>query len=87
MLAAHPAELKLVIAGNHDITLDETYVRGPDGSRPAHHTSEECQRVREMWCSREAKEHGIRYLEEGAHNFELSNGAKFTVWSVSVHAC
>ncbi len=79
LLASHPAELKLVIAGNHDLTLDEAYVLGPHGSRHARHSLEDCRAVMEMWCSPESKERGIRYLEEGAYSFTLRNGASFTV--------
>ena len=78
-LTSHPAELKVVIAGNHDLTLDEGYVLGPHGTRHARHSVEDCRAVKEMWCSPEAKKHGIWYLEEGTYSFNLKNGASFTV--------
>lgn len=81
MLASIDAELKLVIAGNHDISLDEKYyarkgqsmhrLREPDTALPA--------RAREMWTGERAKVAGVTYLEEGVHSFLLANGAKLRV--------
>ena len=82
MLKAAPAELKLVIPGNHDITLHEDFYVEGTGKRK--HTRfggemEDVQKVRELWTGQEAKEAGIIYLEEGVRTFELSIGARFTV--------
>lgn len=63
-LASIRGELKLVIAGNHDIDLD-----------PAH--GEASQSIEAMWLS--AKDHNIHYLKEGTYTFVLTNGASFTV--------
>jgi predicted phosphodiesterase len=80
MLESIDAELKLVIAGNHDISLDEPFylrkgqfmhgLREPDDSVP--------RKAREMWMEG-AKRKGITYLEEGVHSFNLSNGARLRV--------
>lgn len=72
------AELKIVIAGNHDITLDEDYYNS-FGWRKHRYGREDLGRVREMWTGEEARKAGIVYLEEGVHTFTLKNGAKFTV--------
>jgi len=72
------AELKLVIAGNHDLTLDGEYCdrmglkKGDEGMK-------EVERIREMWMGPEARKYGIVYLEEELRTFTLKNGAQFTV--------
>lgn len=83
MLKAASAELKLVIPGNHDITLhEEFYVRrtGKDKHvRRGGEGMEDVQKIREMWMGEEARRAGIVYLEEGVRTFELRSGARFTV--------
>jgi predicted phosphodiesterase len=81
MLRSIDAELKLVIAGNHDISLDEKYyarkgqymhrLKEPDTGLPA--------RAKELWYGERAKAADVTYLEEGVHSFVLSNGAKLRV--------
>ena len=90
-IAAAPAELKLVIAGNHDITLDRTYYarrgeymhkeRNLGDSSDNDAGLEDLDACYDLWISDEAKGKGIRYLEEGVSTHELSNGARFTVYS------
>lgn len=63
-LASIRGELKLVIAGNHDIDLD-----------PAH--SQVSEAVHALWAS--AIDDGICYLREGTYTFKLKNGAMFSV--------
>ena len=77
MIKKHSAELKLVIAGNHDITLDEEYYASPHGRQK--HQDQDLSQIRELWCGGEAKRQGLVYLEEGTNTFQLRNGAKFTV--------
>lgn len=81
MLKDIDAELKLVIAGNHDISLDEDYyarkgqymqrLKEPDEDMP--------RRARELWTGDKAKEAGVTYLDEGTYSFTLKNGAKLRV--------
>lgn len=81
MLEGINADLKLVIAGNHDITLDERYYErkgqymhrwhGYDTDLPRH--------AKEMWTGERARKAGVTYLEEGTHTFQLSNGAQLRV--------
>jgi predicted phosphodiesterase len=80
MLKQAPAELKLVIAGNHDITLDPPYYNSYGFQR---HTNEpqDLGRIRELYCGEEAQRHGIVYMDEGLRTFTLSNGARFTVYA------
>ncbi|KAF2675956.1 Metallo-dependent phosphatase [Lentithecium fluviatile CBS 122367] len=83
MLRGYDAPLKLVIAGNHDISLDEEYyarkghymqrLKEPDEDLP--------RRARELWTGEDAKQAGIQYLDEGTYNFTLSNGAKLRVYA------
>ncbi|KAF1831559.1 Metallo-dependent phosphatase [Decorospora gaudefroyi] len=83
MLEDIEAPLKLVIAGNHDISLDEEYYarkgrfmhggRGYDKDLPA--------KARAMWMGERAKRAGVTYLEEGTHTFMLENGANLRVYA------
>jgi len=82
MLKAVDAELKIVIAGNHDITLDEEYYakfgrRRHPGNGPLENTAE----IRELWVGEEARQAGIVYMDEGLRTFKLKNGAQFTVYA------
>lgn len=76
MMGSIDAELKLVIAGNHDISLDKTsWVENM--SQEEYSTYHETA-LKVMTGSNDA---GITYLEEGTHIFSLNNGAKFTVYA------
>ncbi|KAL6717370.1 hypothetical protein ACLMJK_005285 [Lecanora helva] len=75
-----PAELKLVIAGNHDITLHkELYLKHLKNKH--RNIPIDVDAVSELWTGNEAVGAGIVYLEEGVRTFRLSNGAKFTVYA------
>jgi Calcineurin-like phosphoesterase len=78
MLSEHPAELKIVIPGNHDITLDESYYATHQWKHPK---PEDLVVIREMWTGNAAREAGIVLMEEGIQSFELRNGAKFTLYA------
>ena len=77
------AQLKIVIAGNHDITHDEDYYKY-FGVRLHRHGLEDLEKVRELWTGDEARKAGIVYLEEGVRTFTLKNGARFTVSVISI---
>ncbi|KAL8921892.1 MAG: hypothetical protein Q9208_005496 [Pyrenodesmia sp. 3 TL-2023] len=80
-ISSASAELKIVIAGNHDITLDEKYYRST-GARFLHRNiPEDTAAVREIWTGEKAKEKGVVYLEEGVRRFTLRNGATFTIYT------
>ncbi|GIJ84480.1 hypothetical protein Asppvi_003327 [Aspergillus pseudoviridinutans] len=82
VLQAADAELKLVIAGNHDITLDEEYYAAlPTSSFRTRGGREDVSAVKQLYCSDEAHAAGIRYLDEGMHNFTLSTGATLSVYA------
>jgi hypothetical protein len=84
MLASVEAELKLVIAGNHDLSLHyEYYLNDPKARLLAREQYDPAvaQEAREFWTGDEAKKAGVTYLEEGMHTFTTSNGAAFTVYA------
>ncbi|PQE33863.1 hypothetical protein CJF32_00010888 [Rutstroemia sp. NJR-2017a WRK4] len=77
MLGSFEAELKLVIAGNHDLSLDGMYWQNnlEEDDDPDEH-----QRAIDIMTGPLAKEAGVTYLEEGTHAFFLNNGAKFNIY-------
>jgi Icc-related predicted phosphoesterase len=78
MMGTIDAELKLVIAGNHDLTLDPTnrIENMPDEEYAEYH-----RQAIEIMTGQEAKKAGITYLEEGTYNFQLQNGTSFKVYA------
>lgn len=78
MLSKIDAELKLVIAGNHDLDLDGQYWQSHlvEGDDKAQH-----EKALEIMKGPLAKEAGVTYLEEGLNTFTLKNGAKFTIYT------
>ncbi|KAL8939625.1 MAG: hypothetical protein Q9216_003267 [Gyalolechia sp. 2 TL-2023] len=81
MLAVANAELKIVIAGNHDISLDVEYYESTGKKHFHRNMSEDLDVVRRIWTGEEAKKAGIIYLEEGIKTFALRNGARFTIYT------
>lgn len=79
-----PASLKLVIAGNHDLTLDKEWMSTHEGDSRARHPPDNAYMAsREFWTGNEgrAKKEGIVFLDEGVHSFKLQSGAKLTVYA------
>ncbi|KAI9659557.1 MAG: hypothetical protein M1821_001816 [Bathelium mastoideum] len=70
-LSSINAELRLVIAGNHDTLLDQEYVQTHGGESGSH---EQAVKVMD-----EAPD--ITYLREGRHTFTLTNGASFSIYA------
>jgi hypothetical protein len=70
-------QLKLVIAGNHDISLDGEYWRThlDDDDSPEEHDEAVAIMTGPL-----AKDAGITYLTEGTHTFTLKNGTTFSVF-------
>ncbi|KAH8717079.1 ser/Thr protein phosphatase family protein-like protein [Phaeosphaeriaceae sp. PMI808] len=83
MLQHIDADLKLVIAGNHDISLDEVYYRrkGPYMHGANGYDEALPGKAREMWLGERARQAGVTYLEEGTHTFTLTNGARLRVYA------
>ena len=78
MLGAIDAELKLVMAGNHDLDLDKRYwTRHLDeGDEPEDH-----DRAVNVMRGELAAQAGVTYLNEGTHTFTLRNGANFVIYA------
>jgi len=86
MLRDCDAELKLVIAGNHDISLDEEYYgrRGKWMHRRGEYDENMPALAKAMWTGEKAQRAGVTYLEEGVRDFTLTSGAKLRVSSLGV---
>ena len=78
-----PAELKIVIPGNHDLTLDRAYYdRYPNEHCGWEKYSDDMLReIKDMYVGEKAREKGIRYLEEGTASFSLKSGAQLNVYA------
>ena len=89
MLKGIKVSLKLIIAGNHDWTLDDgMFWKKVAEMRPTEQDLELVEDTygrigdaRRILESEEAREAGIVYLDEGTHNFDLANGARLTVYA------
>ncbi len=74
MLRELNAPLKLVIAGNHDIALDEQAWSRIDRA-PSHVRPEALQIIQD------AKKDGVHYITEGTYTFNLPNGAQLSLYA------
>lgn len=88
MLKRIRAPLKLVIAGNHDFTLDVpaferklAEASGPLDPALVKREFGGFAEARTLFA--EAEAHGIALLDEGTHRFALQNGALLTVYASS----
>ena len=70
------ASLKLIIAGNHDLELDEQWVRKNMEDDEELEESKEC-----VIFMNAQKGFGLHYLEEGVHEFDLRYGKKLRVYA------
>ncbi|OAP55370.1 hypothetical protein AYL99_10343 [Fonsecaea erecta] len=83
LTSATTASLKIVIPGNHDLTLDRDYYR----RFPTLHTTygpypdATLDRIRALYTGPRARDAGIHYLEEGVARFTLRNGARLAVYA------
>ena len=80
MLGSMEADLKLVIAGNHDLELDRKYwdVQCRDEGSPEN--PEDHDLAVQAMTGTDAREAGVLFLNEGTHTFTLKSGAKFTIY-------
>lgn len=72
------AELKLAIAGNHEISLDKEYYTSEGGS------VEEVEKSVALISpdsSSIAAKNGVIFLKEGTYTFTLASGASFTIYA------
>jgi hypothetical protein len=76
----NPAELKLVIAGNHDLSLDENYWKSVEKDEQAEEKQDHMEALGIM-TGKLAEEAGVTYLREGMHTFTLKSRARFTLYA------
>ncbi|KAH0353348.1 Metallo-dependent phosphatase, partial [Aureobasidium melanogenum] len=83
MLAAIDAPVKLIIAGNHDRTLDKTWMKNHEKMLQGKKWEDMYEEAREIWFGEQgrAKREGVRMLEEGVHEIELKNGAVLKLYT------
>ncbi|KAL1585687.1 hypothetical protein WHR41_05957 [Cladosporium halotolerans] len=92
MLSEISAPVKLVIAGNHDLSLDRDFVSShrthdPQRRQPPSMSEEDADArvnaARDLWTAPDgrAKQEGVTYLDEGLHTIPLPNGAVATVYA------
>lgn len=81
MLASIDAPVKLIIAGNHDRTLDKTWMENHEKLLWGKKWEEAYDEAREMWFGKEGRavKEGVRMLEEGIHEVEVGNGGVLKV--------
>ena len=91
MLARIEAPVKLVIAGNHDLTLDGEFMQSHAGDARILSSSSSgdddaearWKAARALWtdpAGRAARE-GVTFLDEGTHRVALANGARAVVYA------
>lgn len=86
LLRSLDAGLKLVIAGNHDFTLDVPTFKNKVNESGLDSDMDLVKRVygdfgEARHLFEEAKEDGIVFIDEGNHHFSLANGASLTVYA------
>jgi hypothetical protein len=79
LLSSISAPLKVVIAGNHDLTLDGKFWSNNSSASGA----DLHRQARELWTGKEAKDAGVTFLEDGFHEFTLKSGTKLKVYASS----
>ena len=81
MLSNIDAELKLVIAGNHDLELDAAYWQTQCESSTRPQKFEDHTLATNIMTGDLAVKAGVTYLSEGTHTFTLKNGATFKIFA------
>jgi len=84
MLSRIDAPVKLVIAGNHDLSLDKEWLKKNPNDRLDMTLDERkalWQEATDLWYSEDgrAMKEGVQMLDEGVHTIPLKNGAQLTV--------
>ena len=81
LLTKVDADLKVVIPGNHDMTLHREYCKGSPISLCPNYDDETLDKIEDLYTGKEALANGIVYMVEGMRTFTLKNGARFTVYA------
>ena len=80
MLGSLDAEIKLVIAGNHDLELDQQYWEAQRDEDGTPENAADHDLAMQTMTGPLADEAGVIFLNEGTHCFTLKNGASFTIY-------
>ncbi|KAG7005187.1 hypothetical protein G7Y79_00021g050540 [Physcia stellaris] len=80
MLGSIEAELKLIIAGNHDLELDQKYWEIQCNDEDTPENPEDHDLAVHAMTGPDAREAGVLFLDEGTHAFTLKNGTRFTMY-------
>lgn len=80
LLEKIPAPLKLVIPGNHDLSLDLDFIHANTNFSRAEREDWYIQ-ARGLWTGKETQNAGIVLLEPGFHEFKLDSGAKLRIYA------
>ncbi|EMC95045.1 hypothetical protein BAUCODRAFT_110250 [Baudoinia panamericana UAMH 10762] len=85
MIREIDAPVKLVIAGNHDLSLDRDYIFNHLAKEGLieEHAAFKVKQARDLWTASNgrAKTEGITFLDEGVHNIDLPNGAHLVAFA------
>ncbi|EKM60034.1 uncharacterized protein PHACADRAFT_138454 [Phanerochaete carnosa HHB-10118-sp] len=80
-LAGMPHRAKIIIAGNHDLTLDDHEDwYGEEYARWHRRGKEDVDAVREVLTGDEARDAGVVYLQDATHEFQAKEGGR--TWTV-----
>ena len=80
MLGSMDAELKLVIAGNHDLELDQQYWEAQMDENGASEDPGDHELAMKILTGPLADESGVSFLNEGTHFFTLKSGASLRIY-------
>ena len=81
MLGCIDAELKLVIAGNHDLELDQVYWNAVCNDENEPENPQDHNQAVYTMTGPLAVKAGVTFLTEGMHSFTLKSGVSFTVYA------
>lgn len=80
MIGKIDAELKLIIAGNHDLELDKEYWKTQCSASEDPEDPQDHDLALAAMTGTDATTAGVIFLNEGTHTFTLKTGAKFTIY-------
>ena len=80
MLGSIDAELKIVIAGNHDLELDKAFWEAQRDEEGNAEDPEDHDLAVKAMTGPLAADAGVTFLTEGTHSFTLKTGAKFSIY-------
>ena len=85
LLKSSSAQIKVIIPGNHDITLDPDFYATPEAEAKSFGTDntypQDLDAIRALYDGPEAQAAGIVLMIEGVRTFTLAHGATFTLYA------